>query len=108
MVGKKILKKRIIQSVKHYAALLKEKGILFEKIIIFGSQAKGKAREWSDVDVCVVSKAFGKDTQAERVKLMITRDDNSLEIEPHPFHPKDLQNKWDPLAHEIRLHGITI
>lgn len=108
MAGKKILNHKIIQSVKHYAALLKAKGILFERIIVFGSQAAGKAKKWSDVDVCVVSKTFGKDRQEERVKLMISRDEISLEIEPHPFNPQDLQEKWDPLAHEIRQHGIPV
>ena len=108
MAAKKILKKSVVQSVKHYAALLKEKGILFEKIIVFGSQTTGKAKKWSDVDVCVVSRAFGKDRQAERVQLMTSRDDISLDIEPHPFHPIDLQEKWDPLAHEIRKYGIPV
>lgn len=108
MAGKKILKQKIIQSVKHYANLLKKKGILFEKMIVFGSQATGKAKKWSDLDVCVVSKAFGKDWQSERVRLLTSRDDYTLEIEPHPFHPKELQDRWDPFAHEIRRYGISV
>ena len=73
---------------------------------IFGSYSKGTAKPWSDIDLCVVSKQFGQNRHTERVWLMKLRDMQTLDIEPHPYHPKDLADKWDPLAQEIRKYGI--
>ena len=39
------------------------------------------------------------------LKKLTTQVDSM--IEPHPYHPQDLKEKWDPLACEIRKHGIT-
>ena len=41
--------------MKRYEARLRTAGIPIEKLIVFGSYAKGSAKTWSDVDVCVVS-----------------------------------------------------
>lgn len=39
---------------------------------------------------------------------MLVRDDTTIDIEPHPYHPKDLLEKYDSLAHEIRTYGKVI
>ena len=98
----------IVAQVKRYEARLRMAGIPLEKLIVFGSYAKGSAKPWSDVDVCVVSKAFGADRHAERVALMHLQDDETMDIEPHPYSPTDLSDQWDSLAHEIRTYGIAV
>lgn len=104
-----VLDHRILDIVRQYGLMLRHEGIPFARLIVFGSQAKGSARSWSDIDVCVVSDMFGEDRQAERVKLMrVRRNDALLDIEPHPYHPKDLEDKYDPLAAEIRRYGIPV
>lgn len=104
-----VLDHQIIDTVRQYGILLRQAGIPFVRLIVFGSQAKGHARSWSDIDVCVVSNMFGKDRHTERVKLMhLRRSDRLLDIEPHPFHPKDLEDQYDPLAAEIRRYGIQV
>ncbi|OIN93063.1 hypothetical protein AUJ38_03895 [bacterium CG1_02_42_9] len=88
--------------------MLIKNGIPVEQIIMFGSYAKNQARYDSDLDVAVVSKTFGKNSFREMVKLSkIALGVESL-IEPHPYHPKDLKDKWDPLANEIRNFGKRI
>lgn len=82
--------------------------IPYDKLIVFGSHAKGTSKSWSDIDLCVVSKTFGKNRHTERVKLMLVRDVQTIDIEPHPYNPKDLLEKYDSLANEIRIHGISI
>lgn len=94
--------------VKRFGAQLRDAGISFERLIIFGSYAKGTAKPWSDIDVCVVSRTFGDDRQGERVRLMNVQNDETIDIEPHPYHPVGLADKWDPLAHEIRTYGIPV
>lgn len=108
MANKSILKKKIIAQVRHFAARLREAGIPVEKLIIFGSHAKGTAKSGSDIDLCVVSQKFGKDRPKERLQLMRIQDDRTMDIEPHPYDPKELLDKWDPLAHEIRRYGIRL
>ncbi|OGC50839.1 hypothetical protein A2716_02285 [candidate division WWE3 bacterium RIFCSPHIGHO2_01_FULL_40_23] len=81
-------------------------GVPVDKIIIFGSYAKKTNRPDSDLDLCVVSKSFGKDSLKEMMELtkISSRIDPMIEI--HPYNPQDLNNKFDPLAKEIREHGI--
>ena len=85
-----------------------EKNILVTDVIVFGSQAKGTAGPYSDIDVCVVSPQLGKDRHNERVMLSRLSDGIDLRIEPHPYHPDDFKDIWDSLAHEILSHGIAV
>lgn len=96
------------QLLKEYRKSLQESGLKIEEVILFGSYAKGKQHQWSDIDVAVVSPEFGKDRLAERVKLSRLGDKISLAIEPHPFHPADLADRWNSLAAEIQKYGIPI
>lgn len=108
MAKQKILADSPKRLIKRYYQKLLRTGIPVEQMILFGSQAKGTARQWSDVDVCVVSPSFGKEPFRELVRLkQLTSDIDSL-IEPVPYHPDDLADKYDPLAKEIRTHGIRI
>lgn len=77
-------------------------------MILFGSYAKGIAKPWSDIDLCVVSDDFGVDDYEETVRLKKLTATVDPMIEPHPYHPKDLDNPYDPLAHEIRTTGKVI
>lgn len=106
-MAQKHLKPNITQTVLKYKQKLNQ-ALPIEKIIVFGSQVKGTAKPYSDIDVCVVSKKLGKDRHAERVMLLGLADDVDIRLEPHPYHPKDLKDKWDSLASEIRHTGVTI
>jgi len=107
MAQKSILNDKPESLIKKYYQVLVREGLPVEKIILFGSYAKGNPKPFSDIDLCVVSKKFGKNGYDEMVYLKkLTTQVDSM-IEPHPYHPKDLKEKWDPLAYEIRKHGIT-
>lgn len=51
-------KREIIKIKKILIDLLNEIGICVEKIIIFGSYAKGEYKEDSDIDIIIISKDF--------------------------------------------------
>lgn len=108
MAAKIHIKKEKLTEVKTFMKRMKEAGISYKKVILFGSYARGTARSWSDIDLCVISDEFGKDRHSERVRLMHIKDDETLDIEPHPYNTKDLANKWDPLASEIRKYGVSL
>lgn len=107
MAQKTILNDKPEKLISRYWNVLVQNGISVEKIILFGSYAKGKPKPWSDLDVCVVSKSFGKNNYDETVMLNRLTSDIDPMIEPHPYHPNDLKDKWDSLAWEIRKHGKT-
>lgn len=105
MAKRTILKDKPENLIKKYYQVLQKANIPVDKIIMFGSYAKGKFKSYSDLDLCVVSKIFGKDRHEEMVRLMHLASKVDDMIEPHPYHPKALQDKWDALAYEIRKHG---
>lgn len=84
------------------------KAMPVDRMIVFGSHAKGKNKPWSDIDVAVVSRRLGRDPHTERVMLSGLVDSIDLRIEPHPFSPEDLADPWDPLAAEIRKYGVQV
>ena len=68
----------------------------------------GTHRRESDIDLAIVSPTFGKDYHAELGRLLRLREEVSLLIEPHPFHPDDLADRWSTLAQEVRTRGIRL
>ena len=107
MVKKTILNSKQKNEINIYADRLRQNGLPIDRLIIFGFYYKRTAKPWSDIDLCVVSRRFGVNRHTERVWLMKLRDVKTLDIEPHPYNPKDLADKWDPLAQEIRKYGIN-
>ncbi|MBI3343101.1 nucleotidyltransferase domain-containing protein, partial [Candidatus Gottesmanbacteria bacterium] len=55
--------------IERYRTVLEASGIPVEQVILFGSYAKKKNKPWSDLDLCVVSKSFGKNILRERMML---------------------------------------
>ena len=49
-----MLEQSVLTSVRNYLAALAARGITVERVVVFGSQAKGEAHEWSDIDPLVV------------------------------------------------------
>ena len=104
-----MVKKTIINKLKRFRKLLEKEGIPVEKLILFGSQARGTAHKDSDIDVCVISPIFGKDPITEKFKLLYLGPQIDTRIQAVPFSTKDfLKNKISPLLHEIRQEGIDI
>ena len=51
-------KKGVYKAIKFLEHCLKESGLEISKIILFGSQAEGKASAQSDIDIVIISKNF--------------------------------------------------
>jgi len=100
--------KKVKKYIQEYIDTLQGDGLLVERVFLFGSYAKGKTRDWSDIDVCVISSRFGKKIDPyEYLWTKRRRDDVLRGIEPVGFHPKDFIDE-DPLAWEIKTTGIEI
>ena len=105
---KRNIDKKILDQIQNYKKVLEKNKIKVQKLIAFGSYAKGTQKKWSDIDLCVVSPQFGKNRFEERVRLMRLSIGGGENIEPHPYNLKGLSDKWDPLASEINKYGLEI
>jgi len=101
-------KTKVEKIVEKYATELKAKKYSFSAIYLFGSYAKGKASQWSDIDVAIVSDRLKKDwNKNEDILWKYTMRIDSR-IEPIGFTVKDFQDDSDPMVHEIKKTGIKI
>lgn len=94
-----------IDSAKKYAIAIKGKYDC-QRIILFGSYAKGNYNEDSDIDIAIVFADYNNllDMQLE---LMRIRRKIDSRIEPHPFRERDF-NLSNPLVNEIMAYGKEI
>lgn len=102
-------KKQIQKELKIFAARAK-KNLKAEKVILFGSHAVGKADDYSDVDVVVLSKVFAKIPFEKRLDVLypLIRD---LQLDFHPFGltPSEL-SRASPVSilSEIKFTGKVV
>ncbi|MEK7166884.1 MAG: nucleotidyltransferase domain-containing protein [Patescibacteria group bacterium] len=94
--------------IKKYAKKLKEKKYSFSAIYLFGSFAKGNAREYSDIDIAVISEELNKERNKAKFKLWKLTEGIDSRIEPHGFSPEDFKEDWIPIVHEIKKTGIRV
>ncbi|ABO51514.1 DNA polymerase, beta domain protein region [Desulforamulus reducens MI-1] len=78
-------KKHVEIIVQDFIKALKGKNVRVEKAILYGSYAKGKATEDSDIDVAIISPDFGQDYLEEAVMLKEISEDIDLDISPRPY-----------------------
>lgn len=108
MAEKTNLNPKIIKEVMDFVSKIQSQGNHIEKAIIFGSYAKGNPKPWSDIDLCLVSPNFGKDTIEEAKYLGLQSLATTPRIETVPYSPKDFDNLQDPLLWEIKKNGIPL
>ena len=85
-------------------------GPALDRVVLFGSRARGDAREDSDYDLAVFLNETA-DLWAEWDRLANLRvrflDAGGPFIEAIPFHISDYARRT-PLMHEIRKDGVTL
>ena len=96
----------ILASVERFLAVVCRR-LRVDAAYLYGSQAAGQARPWSDIDVAVVSPDFSDDLFEERLTLMQWAAKIDDRIEPQPFTP-DRFGPNDPLASEISRSGVRL
>ena len=99
-------KSQVIRLIKEFVNALKQEGITIDRVILYGSYARGHARPDSDIDVAVISKDFGKDRVEEGMALFRIAGKIDPRLEPVPFSTKMYEkDTWIPLIYEIREEG---
>lgn len=97
-------KQLIYSEIKSYLSLLHDKDIPVLQVYLFGSYTKGKADEWSDIDLAIVTERFIGDSFD--FKFMLTKLARNIDpdIEPHPYLASEFNNTH-PVAAEILRNG---
>lgn len=61
----------VVKAIRHYVGVLRrDHGLDVERAVVFGSYAKGRADEWSDIDLVVVAPRFDGHFSRDDVSLL--------------------------------------
>lgn len=97
-------KNEVIIKLKRYKTLL-SKEMLFDKMILFGSYAKGNQREDSDIDVAIVVNKIQGDYFSTRPLLWRIRREVDDRIEPVIL---EISHDESGFLKEVMENGILI
>jgi uncharacterized protein len=92
--------------VKRYRVQLEKLGIHPTRILLYGSQAAGTAREGSDIDLIVISVDWKKYNHRERLELLGIAAARILEpVQAQGFTPSEIKQKrimpfWEQVMKE--------
>jgi len=76
-------------------------------VYLFGSYAKGNPREYSDIDLAIVSDNFEGSRFFDKQKLNKYILITSIDLEAHPFKTEDFTED-NPFVKEILETGIRV
>lgn len=94
------------QIVKRYRTQLQKMGIHPTRVLLYGSQASGTAREGSDIDLIVISGDWQKYNHRQRLELLGIAAARILEpIQAQGFTPTEIRQKkitpfWEQVMKE--------
>jgi predicted nucleotidyltransferase len=99
-------KRALTSLLASFCKELGEKGFPPERLILFGSYAKGNVHAYSDVDVAVWSKEFsGEFDDFEKAKPVLK---NYPKIQAKLYPSFADETNFDPFIEEIKRTGIVI
>ena len=100
--------KNIDSTIAKYLDLIKKQFTDIEKVYLFGSYAKGKSTEDSDIDVALIFSNLDDSKRFDiQVQLMMLAAQIDSRIEPHPISHADFDS-GNPFVIEIKKTGIEI
>ena len=100
--------KDIDTTIAKYLELIKEKYSEIERVFLFGSYAKGKTTEDSDIDVALIFSTLDDTKRFDiQVQLMMLAAQIDSRIEPHPISHNDFDS-GNPFVAEIKKTGIEV
>lgn len=102
------ISKELLDIINDYVFRL-SKEIKIDKVILFGSYAKGTNREDSDIDLAIFSEAFNEMDRIEGMTFLLTRTFGlGVDLQPQPFTLADLEDEDNWLAKEVEQTGIEL
>jgi predicted nucleotidyltransferase len=99
------------QIVQRFCEQLEKMGVHAEKVMLYGSQAAGTAREGSDIDLIVISSDWEKFNQRERLEILGVASARILEpVQAQGFTPVEIsKNQLMPFwVHVLKEQAVAI
>jgi len=99
------------QIVQRFCEQLEKMGIHPEKVMLYGSQAVGTAREGSDIDLIVISSDWKNFNQRERLEILGIASARILEsVQAQGFTPVEVsKNQIMPFwVHVMKEQAVAI
>ncbi len=81
-----------------------------EKAYLFGSRAKGKADDSSDIDIAVFSHSFDNGSRLDAIRYLLKKATKygDYDLQPVGYGTERLRDSDDPFISEILETGIEI
>jgi len=102
---------KLYQIIEKYKDALSKSGIRSDRIILFGSHAFGKAEEYSDIDLVVISNDFKGMDLIERLEILGRTAARIMEpIEALGYTEEEFSSKGKGtfIGDEVKAKGIEI
>ena len=97
------ISKTILELINRYIEELS-----IDKVILFGSYAKGTNNEESDIDIAIFSKDFREETKIENMSFLLIKTSGlGIDLQPQAFTVEDYQNP-EGVVKEILNTGIEL
>lgn len=102
-------KKALIKELKEFARAL-SRDYRIKKMVLFGSQAAGKIKKNSDVDLLIVSESFNEKRRLERAPPLYLRWDLDYPVDFICLTPQEFERKKKHIGivQEAMREGIEI
>jgi predicted nucleotidyltransferase len=97
----------VIDIVRNYAHEIEEQGVHLRTVILFGSFAKGRQHEWSDIDVALVADDFTGLPDDFDLFPYVGIKKPYIRIESKTYPTAYFRNS-DPFIEEIKKDGIVV
>ncbi|MCK9403296.1 MAG: nucleotidyltransferase domain-containing protein [Chitinophagaceae bacterium] len=99
-------RKKLYNHIHQFLQALEHAGYPIDKVILFGSYAKGQPHEYSDIDLAIWSPMFSDDHLEDKEKLRALLQQYGP-IQLHPYPTRETANE-DPFIGEIERTGVEI
>ena len=93
--------------IGQYLTSLRDHGFQIQDAILFGSYASGRANQWSDIDLALVSNEFEGVRFKDKYRIRKITISVSTDLDVLPFNPRDFTPR-NPLVKEILDTGIRM
>lgn len=97
-----MVERQIIETAGRFLEEVKKHNITVIKAYLFGSQARGLAHEWSDIDIALICLPFAADQIDQNMMLWKLALQIDPRIAPVSLSPDDFEKEYMPLVPEIK------
>lgn len=97
---------QIRKIITDYKSVLEKNNIKPLQIVLYGSYNNGKPNSWSDIDLAIIAKSFGKRNPIERMEFLAQKAaevDDSLEV--LGFTQDEYQKEKDGIFGQVISRG---